>query len=81
MSGKVGIILMDLSKAYDSILQELLITKLEAYRIKRNSLKPGYSYVANRTQRVLICSSCIPKHMSIGVAQRSVFGPLLSISV
>ena len=78
MSGIVGIILMDLSTAYDCIQHELLIAKLEAYRFKRNSLKLVCSYLTNRAQRVKIGSLCsAPKHVSTGVPQGSALGPLL----
>ena len=69
---------MDISKAYDYIPHELLIAKLEAHSFKRISLKPVYSYLTSQAQRVKIGPSCSSsKHISIGVAQDSVFEPLL----
>ena len=77
-SGIAGTILMDLSKAYDCIPHDLLIAKLEAYGFKKNALKLVYSYLTNRTQRVKIGSTySSPQHISIGVPQGSVLGPLL----
>ena len=69
---------MDLSKASDCVPRNLLIAKLEAYRLKKNALKLVYSYLTNRTQRVEIGSSySSPKNILIGVPQGSVLGPLL----
>ena len=56
MSGIVGTILMDLSKAYDFLPYDLLIAKLEAYGLDVNSLSLMYSYLDNRRQRVKIGS-------------------------
>ena len=52
--GVVGTILMNLSKAYDCMLLDLLIKKLEAYGLDRNSLSLMLSYLSNRIQRVRI---------------------------
>ena len=38
-SGKVGMVLMDLPKAYDCIPRDLLLAKLEAYDFGLESLK------------------------------------------
>ena len=43
----VGTILMDLSKAYDCMPHDLLIAKLEAYRLDTCALKLVYSYLTN----------------------------------
>ena len=78
MSGIVGTIQMDWSKAYNCISQDLLIAKSEAYGSKKNALKLVYSYLTNRTQRVKIGSTYrSPLHISIGVPQGSDLGPLL----
>ena len=76
--GIVGTVLMDLSKAYDCILHDLLIAKLEAYGLDRNSLKLMYSYLTGRTQRVKVVSSYSSLgKIKIGIPQGSVLGPML----
>ena len=52
MSGTIGTILMDLSKAYDCIPHDLLIAKIDAYGLNRKVLKLVYSYLKNGMQRV-----------------------------
>ena len=46
-----GALLTDLSKAFDCINHELLISKLEAYGFDYKSLTFIYSYLSNRKQR------------------------------
>ena len=78
MSGTIGTILKDLSKAYDCIPHDLLIAKIEAYEFHRNALKLVYSFLKNRMQRVKIGSTySSAKEISIGIPQGSVLGPLL----
>ena len=77
-SGIIGTVLMDLSKAYDCIMHDLLIAKLEAYGFDRNSLKLRYSYLTDRSQRVKVGSSYSSLgKIKIGVPQGSVLGPML----
>ena len=51
-------LLTDLSKAFDCILQELLIAKLAAYGFDYNSLQMLQSYLSNRTQRTKTNDAC-----------------------
>ena len=69
---------MDLSKAYDCIPHDLLIAKLEAYGLDRNSLNLMLTYLSNRIQRVTV-GKYLSKYGKIksGVPQGSVLGPLL----
>ena len=50
----VGAILMGLSKAYDCISHELLIAKLEAYGLHKNSLNLLADHLSRRKQRTKI---------------------------
>ena len=52
--GKVGMVLMNLSKAYDCIPHDLLLAKLEAYGFSLESLNLMNSYLTNRLQRVKV---------------------------
>ncbi len=45
---------MDLSKAFDCILRDLMIAKLKAYGINNQSLAFMCSYLHNRKQRVKV---------------------------
>ena len=46
-----GAVLMDLSKAFDTLNHELLIAKLHAYGFNRDSFKLRNDYLSNRWQR------------------------------
>ena len=56
-NGYAGAIIMDLSKAFDTINHELLVAKLNAYGFSRNSLLLINSYLDNRWHRSKINSS------------------------
>ena len=54
---KFGVLLTDLSKAFDCLLHDLLIAKLAAYGFDHLSLKLIFSYLTERKQRVRVnCS-------------------------
>ena len=77
-SGKVGALLIDLSKAFDCLPHDLLLAKLEAYGISENGCKLLYNYLSNRKQRVRIGSHFSSwLKISLGVPQGSILGPLL----
>ena len=54
---KVGVIFMDLSKAFDTINHSLLLAKLKAYGFSNQALRLLQSYLCNRFQRSIINGS------------------------
>ena len=70
---KVGAIIMDLSKALDTLNHELLFKKLQAYGFDKKSLSFIESYFTNRKQRTKIGDS-FSKYQRIitGVPQGSI---------
>ena len=75
---KVGVIIMDLSKAFDSLNHDLLLAKLEAYGLDNDAVSFMRSYQTNRLQRCKINNSFSGwAKMSAGVSQGFILGPLL----
>ena len=50
----LGVILMDLSKAFETINHEFLVAKLNAYDFSKEKIRLIFSYLNNRKQRVKI---------------------------
>ena len=74
----VGAVLMDVTKAFDCLPSDLLITKLEAYGFDRNTLKLLHSYLKDRKQVVKVKGFVsILKEILSGVPQGSILGPIL----
>ena len=69
---------MDLSKAFDTINQELLITNLNAYGFSEPSLKLIYNYLKDQLKLIKINSTFSEwSELFWGVPQGSVLGPPL----
>ena len=69
---------MDLLKAYDCIPHDLLLAKLECYRIDKIGLSLILDYLFRRKKRTKIDSSYSSWYDIIrGVSQGSILGPLL----
>ena len=74
----VGVILMDLSKAFDCISHDLLIAKLNAYGLSENAILYIYSYLKERQQCVKINNIDSQYEFILsGVPQGSILGPIL----
>ena len=71
-------VFIDLSKAFDTANQEILLAKLQHYRIRGTPLKWFVSYLSGREQFVNFNGYCFSyKLVKCGVPQGSVLGPLL----
>ena len=69
---------MDLSKAYDCLPHDLLLTKLSAFDFDESAVALIANYLSNRYQRVKI-GSTFSSYLEIlrGVPQGSILGPIL----
>ena len=75
--GHAGGVLMDLSKAFDTINHELLIAKLDAYGFEESSLKIIMDYLSDRWQRTKVSSKFSSwSELLKGVPQGSILGPI-----
>ena len=71
-------IFIDLSKAFDTIDHNILLSKLMKYGVRGQSLSLISSYLANRSQCVSILGEKSDElHVVFGVPQGSCLGPLL----
>ena len=69
---------MDLSKAFDCLQHDLIITKLHAYGFEMQALKLIYSYLSNRFQSVGVKDTySFTNKVKSGVPQGSLLGVIL----
>ena len=76
--GTFGVLLTDLSNAFDCMTHDLLIAKLHALNFDMNALNLIFDYLTEMKQRVKINSS-FSSYLDIfqGVSQGAILGPLL----
>ena len=76
--GFTGILLTDLSKAFDCLVHDLLLAKLHAFGFEYSAIKLIHSYLNGRFQRVRINSTYSSwAEIIFGVPQGSILGPLI----
>ena len=74
----VGVLFMDLSKAFDCLPHGLLVAKLNAYGLTLPACELIGNYLSHRRQRVKIgCTKSQWSFLEKGVPQGSILGPLL----
>lgn len=74
-------VFIDYSKAFDTINHEILLDKLELYGIRDVALSLFRSYLSGRRQCVRVGESLSGyNHLTVGVPQGSVLGPILFIT-
>ena len=77
-----GALLTDLSKAFECLLHDLLIAKLNAYGLSIADLRLVKNCLSNRKQRTTINSDFSSwEEILFEVTQESILGPLLDFPI
>ena len=76
----VGVMMIDLSAAFDMVDHPLLLQKLQLFGLEDAALNWVSSYISGRSQSVIV-DGCLspPLDIKCGVPQGSILGPLLYI--
>ena len=76
----VGVMMVDLSAAFDMVDHDILLKKLEVFGLNANAILWMKSYLSGRSQSVFV-DGCLspPLNIECGVPQGSILGPLLYI--
>ena len=78
MDHLVGMILIDLQKAFDTVNHSILLMKLKALGLNTPTVRWFSSYLSDRHQLVDLSGTLSSKaNISCGVPQGSILGPLL----
>ena len=76
--GQIDVILLDFSKAFDTVPHQRLLHKLKSYGITHHTLNWINAFLTNRTHQVLVNGShSETQTVTSGVPQGTVLGPLL----
>ena len=80
-AGKLnGSVFIDLKKAFDTVVHNILLRKLYCYGVDGNALQLLKSYLTDRTQRCYVNGVLsTEQYVSCGIPQGSIVGPLLFI--
>ena len=74
----MGNVFMDLSKAFDYILYDLLVAKLHAYGLSEDAVTFVYSYLKRKKQGENINDTAsVFQILLSGIPQGSILGPIL----
>ena len=76
----VGVMMIDLSAAFDMVDHPLLLQKLQLFGLETTALAWVKSYISERSQSVIV-DGCLspPLDIECGVPQGSILGPLMYI--